>query len=750
MHQRPFIQALTPILFLAASAPSWAEAPKAPPVAPPVAPVRDVVDTYHGTKVHDPYRYFEDFKNPEVQAWVRGQADYARHVLDSIPGRGKLLERVRELDEGVPYRISVVRRWPNGDLHYLKRMADENLEKLYFREAKTGRERLLVDPDRLAGGGGVGEGAKPEAGHYSLSFVCPSPDGRYVAYGASASGSEQAVLRVLEVASGKDLPDVIDAMEYDYTWPSWQADSRGFVYGRRRDWPPGTPATDLWKKTYSALHRLGTDVSDDPLVFAIDAPSAAGGATPMSEADFPSVILTPGSKWAVGKIKHGDSNELTLYAAPADQLGTDALRWVKVCDVADEVKEFAVRGDDIYLNSAAGAPRYQVVRTSLAKPDFKAAAVVLPPGQAVVEGIAAAKDALYATLLEAGLNRVVRVPYETSPKPTPRAIETPPGASSAEIVQADADVDGVLIGSRSWVRGGRTYAYDPGTAKLTDTGLRPQGKFDNPAGLVAEEVHVDSHDGVRVPLSIVRRADLKLDGNNPALVIGYGSYGMTTSVGYRPTSLAWLDRGGVLAFAHVRGGGAYGKQWHHAGQKKTKPNTWKDFIACCEYLVKKGYTKPQKLAGEGGSAGGILIGRAITERPDLFGAAVIDVGCLDMLRSETTTNGVPNIQEFGSVATKEGFDALLAMSAYHQVKDGVKYPAVLLTHGVNDPRVEAWMSAKMTARLQAASTSGKPVLFRVDYQAGHGIGSTKKQYQEETADAMAFLLWQLGDKEFRK
>jgi prolyl oligopeptidase len=221
------------------------------------------------------------------------------------------------------------------------------------------------------------------------------------------------------------------------------------------------------------------------------------------------------------------------------------------------------------------------------------------------------------------------------------------------------------------------------------------------------------------------------------------------NVSFRPTSLAWYERGGVLAFAHVRGGGAYGKPWHLAGQKATKPNTWKDFIACCEYLVSRGYTSPRHLAGEGGSAGGILIGRAITDRPDLFAAAVVDVGCLDMLRSETTTNGVPNIPEFGSTRTKEGFDALLAMSAYANVKDGTKYPAVLLTHGINDPRVEPWETAKMVARLQAATASDKPVLFRVDYQAGHGIGSTRKQHQEEEADGMAFLLWQLGHPDFQ-
>ena len=241
---------------------------------------------------------------------------------------------------------------------------------------------------------------------------------------------------------------------------------------------------------------------------------------------------------------------------------------------------------------------------------------------------------------------------------------------------------------------------------------------------------------------------MKLDGSHPTLVSGYGGYGHIMSVQFNPMRLAWLERGGVLAFAHVRGGGEFGKEWHHAGQKQTKPNTWKDFIACCEYLVQKGYTKPAKLAGQGGSAGGILIGRSITARPDLFAAAIVSVGCEDMLRMETTTNGVPNIAEFGSTQSPEGFKSLLEMSSLHQVKDGTKYPAVLLTHGINDPRVEPWMSAKMTARLQTASTSNKPILFRVDYEAGHGMGSTKAQDQQQLTDGWAFLLWQMGEADF--
>jgi prolyl oligopeptidase len=230
------------------------------------------------------------------------------------------------------------------------------------------------------------------------------------------------------------------------------------------------------------------------------------------------------------------------------------------------------------------------------------------------------------------------------------------------------------------------------------------------------------------------------------LINGYGAYGIIKYVYFSPLRIAWLERGGVLAIAHVRGGGEYGKAWHLAGQKTTKPNTWKDFIACAEYLIEKGYTSHDFIAGQGGSAGGITIGRAITERPDLFKAAIINVGDLDAIRAETTTNGVPNIPEFGTVKKEDEFKGLLAMSSYHHVQDGVKYPAVLLTVGMNDPRVDPWNSAKMAARLQAATASNNPILLRVEYSAGHGIGSTRMQHLEQLADEWAFLLWQFGIK----
>jgi prolyl oligopeptidase len=703
--------------------------------APPVAPVRVVTDDYHGTKIDDPYRYFENQTEPEVAGWIKGQADHATAVLNAIPGRDLLLARLREIDRATPYRISNIQPRANGDLYYFKQLADESLPKFYHRSA-AGRETLLIDPARH-------DGANDQ--HASLTYCVPSPDGKLVAYGVAQGGSEETTIYVWDVAAGKDLAETIDRIETAYTEPQWLPDGSGFYYVRRRKLPPGAPVTEIYNQTRVLLHRLGTDPDDDPLILAKD----SSPDVPLEATDFPSLVLTPGSRFAIAKIKHGDANDVTLYAAAAADLGMQRVKWKKICDAAQQVTDFAVHGSDVYLLTANAAPRFKIVRTSLASPDFGKAAVVVPPGAATIESLTAAQDALYVNLLVGPRGEVSRLPF--APAESLQPLDLPEGFSSAGIIAARPDVPGAWLQFASWSRARVTRRFDVQSQTLEDPGLTPAGPFDHMPGCVSTEVMVQSHDGVLVPLSIVHREGISLDGSHPVLLSGYGAYGFSIHVNYSTLQLAWLERGGILARAHVRGGGEFGKEWHLAGQKATKPNTWKDFIACGEYLVTKKYTSPGKLAGAGGSAGGILIGRAITERPDLFAAALIEVGDLDALRMETTTNGVPNIQEFGSVATRQGFEALLAMSSYHHVRDGEKYPAVLLSHGINDHRVEPWMSGKMTARLQAATASGKPVLLRIDYAAGHGasFGATKEQALAQLADQWSFLLWQLGDPAFQ-
>jgi prolyl oligopeptidase len=710
--------------------------------APPVAPVRPVVDDYFGTKISDSYRYMEQFTDPEVQKWVKGQAEYAARELAAIPGREALLKRIDELDAGAPYSIYGVTVRPKTSIYFFKQLAEENVAKIY--QQRVGRtEQLLVDPERFP---------KADPGdHFTLSFYRVSPDEAYLLYGYAASGSEQTSLKVLDLKTGKELPEVIDRLEAEYAHPSWSADGKSFYYAQRRKLGPSDPPTEGYKFTQAFRHTLGDDIEKDPLVFG----RGAAGSPKMEEMDFPAVLIPVGSKWAIGQVKHGDETDISLYVAPQAALGTPDIKWTPICGRADQVVDFAVKGDEIYLVTAHDAPRFRVVSVSLAAPSFVTSRVVVPSGDYVVDSVAAAEDALYVGILRGVPNKILRVPYDAGAKI--EEVTLPADEPSGSIEFARPDMPGILVRTKSWIREGGLYGYDPATKALVDTKLVPPGQYDRPEGLVATEVMVTSHDGVKVPLSIIHKQEIKLDGSNPTILQGYGAYGHTMSMNYDPTSLAWLERGGVLAYAHVRGGGAFGKAWHHAGRKLTKPNTWKDFISCAEYLVKERYTSPAKLAGRGGSAGGILIGRAITDRPDLFAAANIAVGCVDMLRFETTMNGPPNVPEFGTITKEDELRGLLEMSTLQKIKDGVKYPAVTLTHGINDPRVEPWQSAKAAARFQAAQQAAeanvkdaRPVLFRVDYHSGHGIGSTRTQRHEERADVWSFFLWQFGEKGFTR
>jgi prolyl oligopeptidase len=368
----------------------------------------------------------------------------------------------------------------------------------------------------------------------------------------------------------------------------------------------------------------------------------------------------------------------------------------------------------------------------------------MAPSDAVVTAMQAAADALYVQKLDGGLGKLWRLPYDGG---TATEIRLPFEGAIQEMFVNPAE-PGVFVRLASWTKSSLIFHYDPKTSAMADTKIIPVSPVDF-SGIESEEVKVKSTDGTMVPLSIVHQRGLKLDGSHPTLLHGYGAYGITYDPAFDPTSLAWLERGGVVAVAHVRGGGEYGEDWHSGGRKATKKNTITDFLACAQYLIDHKYTSPQHLAGEGTSAGGLTIGGAITERPDLFGAAVDNVGDSDALRSELQVSGPANIPEFGTVKNAEDFKNILAISPFQRVRDHTAYPAVLLTTGVNDPRVDPWQMNKMAARLQAATSSGKPVLLRVDYDAGHGgIGATKSQHTALLTDQYSFLLWQLGDPEF--
>jgi prolyl oligopeptidase len=705
----------------------------AAPTPPPAAPVRPVVDEYHGTKISDPYRYMEDLKDPEVSGWMKAQSGYTEAVLDALPGRRVLLQRIRELDAGAPFTIGGLRRMESGALFYRKLVAGAETPVIARRESLTGEERVVLDPKEYESPGGS---------HASLEFFSPAPDGRHAAVGIAKGGSEVTTLYVRDLTAGKDLPVAINRIETAYNTPQWLPDASGFFYSRRQPLPPGTPASETYKNTVTYLHRLGQPVEKDTPVFG----TGLAAAVPFAPLDFPSVWTFSGSDRVIGQIHHGDAQELTLYAAKLEALGAHPVVWSKICDARDGVIDFAVHGGFVYLVTSDGAPRYKVVRTPLADPDFTTAEVVLPESELVVASVHPARDAVFVNATKNGAGVVVQLDPEGARPPQRLA---PPENRTATVVAATPHFPDVVVATESWTSGRVLHHFDPARGEFEASQLQPAGKYDAVPGYTSSQVEVASHDGVPVPLSIIHKEGLPLDGTAPLLLNGYGAYGSIRTVGFSPVNLAWLERGGVIAVAHVRGGGEKGKPWHLAGQKATKPNTWKDLIACAEYLIDQKYTATPKLAIQGGSAGGILVGRALTERPDLFGAVIINVGCTDLLRMETTENGPPNIQEFGTVTTPDGFAALRAMSPLHHVQDGARYPAVLLTHGLNDRRVDAWMSGKMTARLQAATASEHPVLLLLDPEAGHGIGSKRSQIHEQLASRWAFALWRAGEADFQ-
>jgi prolyl oligopeptidase len=696
---------------------------------PPVAAVRNVTDTFFGTTVDDPYRYFENKADPEVVKWMKAHNEHARGQLARIPGRDALLAKIVKFDGSVSDRVAQVNRVP-GELYFSeRRSATGNQFKLYMRQGLAGKDKLLVDPEAVEKKTG-----KPHA----INWYSPSPDGRLVAYGLSSQGSEAAVLHVMDTSTGKAVGRPVDRA--DFGGIDWSADGKTLLFNRLQALRKGMPETQKYQHSQTLALRAGLPVATARPVFGTAIKGLDIGA-----AEIPVVTLSHDGHWAFGYAFNGTQRELGLFLAPQRSVLDGKPRWKRILASADAVTGVAYFDDTLYMVTYKGATRSQVLAMDLKSPDLKAARVVVPPSDRVVVNVVAAADALYIETRDGNIKRL----YKRAYAPDAAAVEVPlPVEGSFELVgdnvtSSNPTLPGVVIDVQSWNRARQIFAVGA-DGVVTNTGLQPTGPFDAPADIVATEVKVKSHDGAMVPLSIIHRRGVALDGNNPTLLYGYASYGVTEEPFYSVSRLAWLDAGGIFAVANPRGSSVYGQDWYKAGFQTTKPNTWKDFIACAEYLVAQKYTQPSRLGIFGGSAGGILVGRAMTERPDLFAAVIPAVGALDGIRFETTPNGIPNIPEFGTVKNEAGFKALLAMSTYANTKPGTAYPAVLLTHGVNDPRVEVWQSTKAAARLMAATTSGKPVLMRLDFDAGHGVGSTKKQQLEERADMFAFLLWQMG------
>lgn len=696
-------------------------------VTPPTA---RVVETLCGEEIADPYRPLENLQDPRVQAWFRQESDHSRSVLDSIPGRTALIEKMQEFDKRRPAKVYDLAITDNDCYFYLKQTPADETGKLFFRKGFKGKERKLFDPSTFSDG---------HSGSFVISKVVPNIDGSKIVIGLSPNGSEDSVLLIMEVSTGKIYSERIDRCWF--ASPSWLADGKSFFYNRMN--PSSLHDKDREKDSRILLHVTGTDPATDREIFSRTANPELG----IRPEDIPAVSYDKKSGRLYAFTENVDPR-MNAWYAPGESIAGKSIPWKRLFRPEDEVYDFSATKSELYMFTPKSAPRFKVLKTSLDNPDIAGAETVVPEQpEATVSGFALTTNGIFYTL---SLNGVKEELYHQKygAKESVK-IALPFDAGTIGLATKGFDKPELWTVMAGWSHDYRRYRYDLKRNQFIDETLSSIAEYPEYAGLTVEEVMATSHDGVKVPLSLVYNKELKRDGSNPVLLYGYGAYGNSMTPFFSPSLLLWTYKGGILAIAHVRGGGELGDAWHKAGMKTTKPNTWKDLIACAEYLVKAGYTTPAHIAANSASAGGILVGRAITERPDLFAAAMPQVGVLNPLRGEETPNGPVNVPEFGTVKNPVECKALIEMDAYLHLKKGGSYPATLITAGMNDPRVIAWEPAKFAARLQALNASKKPVLFFTDYKAGHGIGDTKTKQFESLADMLSFGLWQTGQPEFQ-
>ncbi len=682
----------------------------------PATPKKPVTDTYHGVEVIDPYRWLEKGNDRAVKKWSIEQNKYARHYLDHLPTVTALRQRLTELNSAVsPDYFALVYR--GGKLFALKMQPPKNQPFLIILKSADDPDsaRIVVDPNKL--------NAK---GTTAIDFYVPSLDGKRVAVSLSQGGSEEGTAHIYDTATGKELVDVIPRVNGGTAGGSvaWNADGSGFWYTR---YPRGSerPKEDLDFYQQIYFHKLGTPTSEDVYVLGKDFPRIAEI----------QLRTSPDGKHVLALVANGDGGEFAHYL-----LGPSG-KWVQLSRFEDKVTGAAFGQDQaLYLLSRRGTPRGQILRMPLATPDLKEAKTIVKESDAAIAGYVATDSRLYVVDLVGGPSQVRVFDLHGEPqKPVP----VPPVSSVGQVVRLKGDI--ILFRGETYLEPPAWYRFDPAKDKAIKTALFRTSPADFSDCEVVRDFAV-SKDGTKVPLNILRNKNVKLNGDNPTILYGYGGYGVSLSPSFRISRKVWLEQGGVYAIANLRGGGEYGEAWHKAGNLTNKQNVFDDFLACARYLSEHKYTNPKKLAIEGGSNGGLLMGAALTQHPELFRAVVCHVGVLDMLRVELHPNGAFNVTEYGTVKDRKQFEALHAYSPYQRVKDGTPYPAVLLLTGENDPRVDPANSRKMAARLQAASSSRLPVLLRVSFDSGHGIGTSLKERIAQETDVYAFLFAQLGMK----
>jgi prolyl oligopeptidase len=687
---------------------------------PPVARIENVQDILHGVQVNDPYRWLEDWEDPEVRQWSNAQNTYARSFLDRLPFREDLAERIDQILAATSnsyYALSssgklllAMKRQPPLNQPLLVRLL--SLDDL-------ASEQVVLDPNQL-----------DTAGSISIDWYVPSPDGRLVAISLSSGGSESGDVHLFAVDTGQKVDEVIFRVNGGTAGGdlAWLPDSSGFYYTR---YPREgeRPSEDLSFYQQLWFHKLGASAETDTYVFGKDFPRTAEVRVQVN--DQGDLLLT---------MQLGDSGRFEHYLRRSDE------DWVRLARYEDQIVT-AVFGfsNDLFLVSRKDAPRGVIQRLDLQKGSIDSVKTIVPEDSDTIISdfyhkptMVVTPNCLFVTYQLGGPSEIRVFDHEGKPKDSPT---TPPVSSIYELERLDGDQ--VLYRVASYVDPPAWLQFDPHQGSSTETSLVDHSPVDFSDYEVLRSM-VASKDGTPIPVNLIQRKGTILDSSHPVLLTGYGGFGISRSPAFVPLRKVWLEQGGIFAQANIRGGGEFGEEWHRAGMLTEKQNCFDDFAAVMSWLIEKQYTSRDRLAIMGGSNGGLLMGAILTQHPGLPRAVVARVGMYDMLRNELTPNGTFNIPEYGTVEDPEQFQALLAYSPYHNVKRGTSYPAILFMTGANDPRVDPMHSRKMTALLQAAGGGNTPILLRTSGGTGHGLDTPLRERIEEAVDWYGFLFDQLG------
>lgn len=682
-----------------------------PAGGPPQVKVAPVEDTVQGHKIVDRYRYLENGNDPDTKQFVDQQLAYTRSVLDPLPGRDKINARLSQL-----LTIGTVGAPQIGGKYYFytRREGNQNQPVLYVREGLNSNDRVLVDVNKMSTDGTV-----------ALDWWFPADDGKYVAYGASANGSEESTLHVIESSTGKLLPDTIERTRFASV--AWKKDNSGFYYSRhpkKGEVPDGEEVYHV-KIFY---HQMGDDPAKDPLIFGEG----------RNAQDIPSVSLSEDGRWLLITVFQGwTKSELYLQDLTSKNPPIEITTGKEFLYGADFLK------GKLYITTNEDAPRYRVFvadATNAKRANWKE---LIPQSDAVLQGASVTGGKLFAQY-EHNASAELKV-FNLDGK---KLADIPlPTIGTVFSTGGKWDSNELFFGFQSYTVPPSIYRYDL-SAGNTNLWAKVDAPSIDPSAFEVQQVWYNSKDGTRVPMFIVGKKGIEKNGKNPTLLTGYGGFNVSSTPNFSRSMYLWMEHGGVYAVANLRGGSEFGEDWHRAGMLDKKQNVFDDFIAASEYLIAQKFTDRDHLAILGGSNGGLLMGAMITQRPDLFRAVICAVPLLDMLRYQNFQIAKLWIPEYGSAEDPKQFDFIYAYSPYHHVKAGQEYPAILFMTADTDTRVDPMHAKKMAALMQAEAKNGaskdKPILLRIETKAGHGQGKPVTKQIEENTDMYSFLFWQLG------